>query len=83
MQAGEAETGATTMMAHEDAADDHSESPCQGGAEQPALCLRLYGLLNRGVINNQHPQRDRRRTPSVRANPVQLNFTSSIVQNCA
>jgi hypothetical protein len=46
-------TGATAMMAHEAAADDHAESPCQEGADQPTLGLRWHGLLNRGVIDNQ------------------------------
>ena len=83
MQAGEAGTGARAMMAHEAAADDRAASPCREGADQPALGLRWHGLLNRGVIDNQQPQRDRRRTPASASDPIQLNCTSSIVQNCA
>ena len=53
MQAGGgARTGATAMMTYEATADNRAESTCQEGADQPALGLRLHGLLNRGVIDN-------------------------------
>jgi hypothetical protein len=49
--------GTTAMMAYKAAGDDRAESRCQEGADQPALGFRLHGLLNRGVIDNQHPKR--------------------------